>query len=77
MLEPRGHNEMYGTLLIPETELAATEEADIGVLFTHNEGYVTMCGHATIALGRFLLDADHKACSTFFPSGISCWRRRR
>jgi len=49
---------MYGAILIPETELTKTGEADIGVLFCHNEGYSTMCGHATIALGRFLVDTQ-------------------
>lgn len=52
MLEPRGHNDMYGALLV-KSELA---EADLGVLFLHNEGYSTMCGHAVIALGRFAVD---------------------
>ncbi|TRY82796.1 hypothetical protein DNTS_025567 [Danionella cerebrum] len=52
MFEPRGHKDMYGALLVP-SELA---EADIGVLFLHNEGYSTMCGHAVIALGRFAVD---------------------
>ncbi|KAJ3995768.1 proline racemase, partial [Lentinula boryana] len=56
MLEPRGHQGMYGAILVKETELTRTGEADIGVLFCHNEGYSTMCGHATIALGRFLID---------------------
>ncbi|KAJ7025781.1 proline racemase [Mycena alexandri] len=56
MREPRGHGEMYGAILISETELTRAGEADIGVLFCHNEGYSTMCGHATIALGRFLVD---------------------
>jgi trans-L-3-hydroxyproline dehydratase len=56
MLEPRGHADMYGAILRQETELTATGEAHIGVLFTTNEGYSTMCGHATIALGRFLVD---------------------
>jgi trans-L-3-hydroxyproline dehydratase len=56
MLEPRGHRDMYGAILRHNTELTATEEAHIGVLFTTNEGYSTMCGHATIALGRFLVD---------------------
>jgi trans-L-3-hydroxyproline dehydratase len=56
MLEPRGHREMYGAILRPETELTASGQAHIGVLFTTNEGYSTMCGHATIALGRFLVD---------------------
>lgn len=36
MNEPRGHKDMYGALLIPETELTKTGEADIGVLFCHN-----------------------------------------
>lgn len=56
MLEPRGHFDMYGAILRPDTELVRSGEADIGVLFTHNGGFSTMCGHATIALGRFLVD---------------------
>ncbi len=52
MFEPRGHKEMYGALLV-EPSLA---EADIAVLFMHNEGYSTMCGHAVIALGRYAID---------------------
>jgi trans-L-3-hydroxyproline dehydratase len=64
MLEPRGHRDMYGAILRQNTELTTTGEAHIGVLFTTNEGYSTMCGHATIALGRFLVDV-HDA--TIFP----------
>ncbi|XP_040267316.1 trans-3-hydroxy-L-proline dehydratase [Bufo bufo] len=52
MLEPRGHQDMYGALLVPSEEA----EAQLGVLFMHNAGYSTMCGHAVIALGRFALD---------------------
>ncbi|XP_048840861.1 trans-L-3-hydroxyproline dehydratase [Brienomyrus brachyistius] len=52
MFEPRGHFDMYGALIV-ESELS---EADLGVLFMHNEGYSTMCGHAVIALGRFAVD---------------------
>ncbi len=47
MLEPRGHDGMYGALLVEPDH----PEADLAVLFMHNEGYSTMCGHATIALG--------------------------
>ncbi|KAI0633599.1 Diaminopimelate epimerase-like protein [Trametes polyzona] len=61
MREPRGHKEMYGAILVPETEYTASGEADIGVLFCHNEGYSTMCGHATIALGRFLVDTEDES----------------
>ncbi|PYI06978.1 proline racemase [Aspergillus sclerotiicarbonarius CBS 121057] len=56
MLEPRGHYDMYGAILRQSTELVESGHAHIGVLFTHNGGFSTMCGHATIALGRFLVD---------------------
>ncbi|MDW6025458.1 proline racemase family protein [Mesorhizobium sp. BAC0120] len=52
MFEPRGHYDMYGALLV-EPDLPG---ADIAVLFMHNEGYSTMCGHAVIALGRYAVD---------------------
>ncbi len=52
MFEPRGHYDMYGALLVEPTH----PEADLGVLFLHNEGYSTMCGHAVIALGRYAID---------------------
>ncbi|XP_077599488.1 trans-L-3-hydroxyproline dehydratase isoform X1 [Stigmatopora nigra] len=52
MLEPRGHYDMYGALLT-SSELP---EADLAVLFMHNDGYSTMCGHAVVALGRFAVD---------------------
>jgi trans-L-3-hydroxyproline dehydratase len=46
MLEPRGHADMYGALLT-EPEHAGS---DAGVLFMHNEGFSTMCGHGVIAV---------------------------
>ena len=49
MLEPRGHAEMYGALLVEPDH----PDAELAVLFMHNEGWSTMCGHATIALGRW------------------------
>ncbi|KAJ9156431.1 Trans-L-3-hydroxyproline dehydratase [Pleurostoma richardsiae] len=56
MLEPRGHEGMYGALIIRKSELITSGDAHIAVLYLHNEGYSTMCGHAAIALGRFLVD---------------------
>ena len=53
MLEPRGHDGMYGALLVEPDH----PEADLAVLFMHNEGYSTMCGHATIALARWAVDS--------------------
>jgi trans-L-3-hydroxyproline dehydratase len=52
MFEPRGHFDMYGALLV-EPELP---DADLAVLFMHNQGYSTMCGHAIVALGRYAVD---------------------
>jgi proline racemase len=52
MLEPRGHADMYGALL---TE-AVSPEADAGVLFMHNEGYSTMCGHGVVAVTTLVFE---------------------
>lgn len=52
MSEPRGHADMYGALLVPP----GAPGADLGVLFLHNEGFSTMCGHATIAIGRHAVE---------------------
>jgi len=52
MWEPRGHYNMYGCVLTPPV----TRDADLGVLFMHNEGYSTMCGHGVIALVTALIE---------------------
>lgn len=54
MLEPRGHADMYGALL---TE-PVTPGAHAGVLFMHNEGWSTMCGHGVIAVTTMALERD-------------------
>ncbi len=52
MWEPRGHHDMYGCLLVAP----AHPQADTGVLFFHNEGYSTMCGHGIIGLTTVMLE---------------------
>jgi trans-L-3-hydroxyproline dehydratase len=52
MWEPRGHADMYGAIL---TE-PVTADGDLGVLFLHNDGFSTMCGHGIIALTKVALD---------------------
>lgn len=52
MWEPRGHADMYGCILTPPV----TENADFGVIFLHNEGYSTMCGHGIIAVTKAALE---------------------
>jgi trans-L-3-hydroxyproline dehydratase len=64
MLEPAGHSDMYGAILCRRTELTDNGGAHIGVLFTHNDGYSTMCGHATIALGRSARHSRSRHIST-------------
>lgn len=53
MWEPRGHADMYGAIVTPPV----TADGDLGVLFIHNAGMSTMCGHGTIALTTVVLDA--------------------
>jgi len=52
MWEPRGHADMYGGWPGP----AVSERGDLSVLFVHNEGFSTMCGHGIIALSKVVLD---------------------
>ena len=52
MLEPRGHADMYGAILT-EPVLPGSHA---GVLFMHNEGYSTMCGHGIIAVTTMALE---------------------
>jgi trans-L-3-hydroxyproline dehydratase len=52
MWEPRGHADMYGCIVTPPT----TDGADFGVLFLHNEGYSTMCGHGIIGIATAVVE---------------------
>jgi trans-L-3-hydroxyproline dehydratase len=54
MFEPRGHADMYGCLLVPPND----EEGDFGIIFMHNEGYSTMCGHAIIAISTLAVEMN-------------------
>src|SRR5882724_488400 len=52
MWEPRGHADMYGCIVTPPV----SPNADIGILFIHNEGYSTMCGHGIIGITTVALE---------------------
>lgn len=52
VFEPRGHADMYGGHVVPPND----DGADLGVVFFHNAGYSTACGHGTIALVTWALD---------------------
>ncbi|GAA0606206.1 proline racemase family protein [Virgibacillus siamensis] len=72
MNEPRGHHGMYGCIITPP----ATEQADFGVLFMHNEGWSTMCGHGIIAVvtmvietGQFTVEGNQRKFIVDSPAG--------
>ena len=50
--EPRGHADMYGCFVTEPDN----EEGDLGVLFFHNAGFSTACGHGTIALATWAIE---------------------
>jgi trans-L-3-hydroxyproline dehydratase len=52
MWEPRGHADMYGCLIMPPTEPGS----DFSVLFLHNEGYSSMCGHGILGVTKVVLE---------------------
>lgn len=52
IFEPRGHADMYGAV---PTE-PVTPDGDLGVLFLHNEGWSTMCGHGIVGLVTIALE---------------------
>lgn len=72
MYEPRGHHGMYGCVITPPV----SADADFGVLFMHNEGYSTMCGHGIIAVvtavietGYLQVDGAHPRIVIDSPAG--------
>jgi proline racemase len=77
--EPRGHADMYGAFVTEPND----RHADLGVVFFHNEGYSTACGHGTIALvtwaiesGRVQVDGEETPVVVDVPSGrLDCVAR--
>ena len=57
--EPRGHADMYGGFVTEPDDQAG----DFGVLFFHNAGFSTACGHGTIALAAW----PSRAASSSLP----------
>jgi proline racemase len=80
MWEPRGHADMYGCIV---TE-PVTPDGTLGILFMHNKGYSTMCGHGIIGLAKVALDTgmidipgDHPVIKMDTPAGrVTAFARR-
>jgi proline racemase/trans-L-3-hydroxyproline dehydratase len=73
MLEPRGHNDMFGALLVKP----ASPKADFGVIFMDGGGYLNMCGHGSIGAATVAVETGMVAAKEPFtdvvldtPSGI-------
>lgn len=54
MREPRGHQDMFGAV----PTIPATDDADLGLFFMDHEGYLDMCGHATMGVITALLETN-------------------
>ena len=63
MSEPRGHRDMYGALLVSPDN----EDSDLGVIFMHNDGYSTGCGHAIIAIAKVIFGIEMSKSEFFKP----------
>jgi proline racemase len=70
--EPRGHADMYGCYVTEPED----GDGDLGVVFFHNAGYSTACGHGTIALvtwalesGRLPVEGERTEVTVDAPSG--------
>jgi proline racemase len=57
--EPRGHADMYGCFVVEPND----DGADLGVVFFHNAGYSTACGHGTIALVTWAIESGRVAAN--------------
>src|ERR1700675_5110264 len=53
VFERRGHADMYGGFVTDPQDAGA----QLGVVFFHNAGYSTACGHGTIALVTWAIEA--------------------
>jgi proline racemase/trans-L-3-hydroxyproline dehydratase len=52
MHEPRGHRDMFGSILMDPTD----SQADLGIVFMDGGGYLNMCVHGTIGAVTVALD---------------------
>lgn len=52
MQEPRGHKEMFGSILCRPVN----PDADAGIIYTDSDGYLDMCIHGTICTARAIAE---------------------
>ena len=52
ILEPRGHRDMFGAIVMEPI----SEEAHLGVVFMDSGGYLNMCGHGSIGVATVAVE---------------------
>lgn len=52
VLEPRGHDDMYGAVLVDPCD----PDADLGVIFIDSAYYNNMCGHGSMAIASIAVE---------------------
>ena len=52
MHEPRGHNDMFGSIITQ----AVNQKADFGIIFMDGGGYPNMCGHGSIGMATVAVE---------------------
>ena len=52
LLEPRGHDDQFGALVLP----TARKDADYALIFMDAGGYLDMCGHGTMGVTTALVE---------------------
>lgn len=52
VLEPRGHDDMYGAVLVDPSH----PDADLGVIFIDSAYYNNMCGHGSMAIATIAIE---------------------
>ena len=73
MLEPRGHKDMFGSILTPPT----MPEADYGVIFMHGQGYHNMCGHGTIATSTIAIETGLVEVKAVSYTHLDVYKRQK
>jgi proline racemase/trans-L-3-hydroxyproline dehydratase len=52
LLEPRGHKDMFGAVIVEPTN----KNADIGVIFMDGKGYIDMCVHGSMGVATVAIE---------------------
>ncbi|WP_337860643.1 proline racemase family protein [Ferroplasma sp.] len=58
LMEPRGHKDQFGAVLLPPVN----PDSDYTVLYLTTDSYLDMCGHATIGISTALVSLGYIKC---------------